>query len=879
MPRVLLAGLAVLLLAVAALWWLTVPAEGPADGADPVQAAEPEEQAATWLPVDLGESAPVAEREELVPAPETGGAGEVAGAGAAADAPEAGFLIRIVRADDGEPVPYATVLYGDDHFLDEQQLQSELALQRSIEGVLRKLGWEYRADAAGQVRVPYAEGNAIVHARSGRLATSVPLRPDAAQPFEVALEQELAVAVQVVDADGRPQLGVPTTVRIYEGGESMDTLGARTHAPDGIAVIGGLDILLNQKADAPHAKAALALPLAERVEDGFDLEEPPEEPVVLVLPPVGKVVVNVVDADGEPVDAPFQVMLRSAEGEEERAEEYWSEPLQFAGGMLARADEGQAVFPWVGLDLQLDVLVRMEATEATAFARRPGPTRAGEAVSLTLQPRMARPVLVGVVLMPGGEPLRDATLRADFRPESGRPFQRLLRTDAAGRFRLVLEPVSGIPEADAKLVLNHEARPGATLSATVGFTSYPETGAPLDLGAIALAEPAVLLAGRVRDPTGKGVPGAMVFIERRPRRDAPHQDSWISVRDPVRTGADGSFAVDGRPDPGDYRIRTRASGWQDTVVQVRAGEQGIEIILEAEARLEGSLILDDDRSEMQFALILHTRLPGQSPEERPRSQAQRPGEDGRFRWTRLAPGTAEFELRVQETQQLLLRVDGIELISGRTTRDPRLQEIDLRGMFRTVTLTAVDAGGSPVRAARAWFLERGAQGSRQYLSSKDGVFRVPVRSGDAPWVQVYADGHRSVVVDDLSADREVLLPKAPTLRVILDGSPVPAPGWQLEVGLQSLWMEGRRWGRNLDFVPFDAAGEARLPIEGEGEHRILILLRRTLGGAGRNNVLLQPSQGGNFGAFHARDVIGEKTVYVTVTAAEVQAGMADVAGQ
>ncbi|MGE3174169.1 MAG: sigma-70 family RNA polymerase sigma factor [Planctomycetota bacterium] len=204
-------------------------------------------------------------------------------------------------------------------------------------------------------------------------------------------------------------------------------------------------------------------------------------------------------------------------------------------------------------------------------------------LELRLQPSAgAEGLLTGLVVRADGRPAADARVSLG---------AQVARTDADGRFRLEREPTAAdagaIQRPQTDLLRLCAVEPGclpAQLELPAHRDEWPET-VLLQLGG-----PPLAIRGRVVDPSGRGLAGRKVFLDRLTwfSRDhngqtlenllAGHGDRrWVSFA----TEADGSFELPGLLDR-DYVV---VAADPDTMQQVRsaptrAGTDGLQLVLD-----------------------------------------------------------------------------------------------------------------------------------------------------------------------------------------------------------------------------------------------------------------------------------------------------------
>jgi len=128
----------------------------------------------------------------------------------------------------------------------------------------------------------------------------------------------------------------------------------------------------------------------------------------------------------------------------------------------------------------------------------------------------------------------------------------------------------------------------------------------VDLGALHLADPAVVVAGRVVDAAGDGV---SVDMEVELRLSDDREVSWRGITTQLRSNADGSFRVLGDYPAGEVWIRIESETWMDlggpgSISTVPSGTRDATL----EVSRAGSVLLDTTRlpaeSLQHFTLVV-----------------------------------------------------------------------------------------------------------------------------------------------------------------------------------------------------------------------------------------------------------------------------------
>lgn len=364
-------------------------------------------------------------------------------------------------------------------------------------------------------------------------------------------------------------------------------------------------------------------------------------------------------------------------------------------------------------------------------------------------------------------------------------------------------------------------------------------------------EPPVVLAGLVIDGGGSGVPDATVTAMRRIADDSGGF-GMRSIRYEAlpelttRTDAGGCFEVRGRAE-GEVVVRAAKAGCVMRKEQeLTLPAMKATLVLERAGTLEVTLAT----ASRELAALVTVEL-------RHRDQGDTQGgfDEGRAHFTPLLPGPWDVVLVASTGRSVLHVVPGVTVFRGETTRDARLQDLDLHQLLRRVRVTVVDSAGAPVQGAKVWVqlesgesgVPTGADGSVVLAAHVDGL-DVAVR--ESGWCAT-----RHVAVTE---DLVVRLERSLTVRLVrpagraaelgdlyLHVTPVVAEGEVLDAGGNRDWtLSGR-----LDSVEVELDGPgvyrvqwgASLAIPGAGSVNVFprsVTPQEFAVGAGTNEVIL-----------------------------------------
>jgi hypothetical protein len=353
---------------------------------------------------------------------------------------------------------------------------------------------------------------------------------------------------------------------------------------------------------------------------------------------------------------------------------------------------GRASFERVGLGLDLSLTAWLdEAGSRGASAEARGPTRVDEEVVVRLALGAAWPRIRARAIDERGSPLADRSLslqlvypaaEGDERGDERFRVPRLaVQTDADGRFETALEGdlidgclrVLELLAGDPPFAAQPSAEPR---SARLDLSRPLPSGAVCDLGDVVLPVEPVLVAGAVVDTRGTPVPHAWISVVQRETGGGEPRWNTLQPSRPL-AGADGRFSVRARAAAGELQVEASRKGHTAArATGVIPGTSDLVLVLERGAALSGRVLLDPG---IAFDL-LHVALAGDGIARDVELWAEGFSFDG------LRSGIAAVEVRTQETDWVVARVEGLVIAAGEGASDARLNPIDLRGRLALLRL-------------------------------------------------------------------------------------------------------------------------------------------------------------------------------------------------
>ncbi len=715
-----------------------------------------------------------------------------------APGPKTGWKVLVVEKATGKPVPGAEVLVLDISTVkDPAGLMREAAtggLSR-MGNFLQKFGKSYRADSKGVAWIHPLRSlqmGALVAARKGNLWGILMPRKEISPPIEVQVSPVRELLVQVKDQRGKPVAGVPVGIGASMGDIHYFPMKSVTQGPEGIARFRHLDILFRESRAAAKGLAALLVPLKKRVEKEFDPKDLPKNPLAFTLPPTGRVEVYVRGPKGPMADGEAFVTVSPLRKED--GEKRFFLPPGAQAAPVVRVKGGKAVFPFVGLGLELEVKVgkgprfMMMGSPKPVTVKGPGPLVPGQTVTFRVSLTQVGATLGGRLLLPSGKPASDQTLfwKLETKEKAGDSFlsSAILHTDKEGRFEFHLE--EGRFQGKSRTLTLHleNRKSGESLEAVLDLGRDFPPG-KTDLGDILLGVPGVLAAGRVLDPTGKPVPGAHIQVLEKQAVDPQREFFfWHTLtKFPVQTDEQGRFQAIGKSRASLVKVQVEKRGWfQPKDVMIPPGTRGLVLVLRRGGTVRASFLADPGVSLRDLFVNLFST----DTRKRRICWDKRISEKNQVVWEGLPPGSYDLEVDFKSGGKPLLEIKGIQVETGKEAEDPRLKDIDLRGKIRVLDLDIVDEEGNRInRALISW----GSGWGQSLDYSKGSLVLLPREEGRTLWVT--AEGYKPKKIRPAGRSIKVVLERGYKVRLVLDRpGDLPKKPYSLGINLFPLGEKG-----------------------------------------------------------------------------------------
>ncbi len=702
----------------------------------------------------------------------------------------------------------------------QRELWENAVESNQLDQLLSQCSMESRADRDGRAELELAAGGWVVADAEGLFGVECCM-PGRSAPLVVELHRDFALAARVVDAAGTPKPGVCVGLRVHQWGDAFD-LATAVSDEKGLVRIDHAGWRLSEYGllGGPRLTLAVTGPLQPSVEHEFDWLAPPVEPVELRLADCGEVEVAVFDVDGRPASAKATVALHFIERLGPGEDEFdWLHP-----GASTPLRDGVALFPCVSLAREFTAVASYEGSGQNQIKTGRSPLRVGERTRIEVRFADVR-ALTALLVDATGAPLseRHVEVLAETPAKPDPDWIASTRSELDGRIRV---PSIGASTQRVVFVVTDELdrERGVARASLQG----PSGAQALDLGELVVTPMPLLASGRVVDATGRALGGAMV----RARTGVVDDD------DAARTQwRDFRWNTTRADDAGYFELRSEFRGtrlaleatWgeaRSAPLEVRPGERDLELVVEPTGAVSGVLRLD---SSMKSAALQVFAEPRQLARTRgpmlERWHSSPVDLNGAFAFAGLDPGIYDVYVQLEEgSWNELARVENVVVRAGEPSEDPRLNPLVIAE--RSITLRISDESGAPVSSGDCLArFHHTPPDEYEYLGFEQGRLRVAATVFPVD-LSIAAEGYFFQRLGPVAADREVVLQRAPLVRIAArpalgavgpkaDFYLVVSPPQASESYGEDAWLSLSPDGSATGHVPF--VGEARLSVHAHWE--------------------------------------------------------------
>ncbi len=614
------------------------------------------------------------------------------------ESPDRGLVVSVIDGETKAALPNASVF-----LMDQVKLQAVASrLQRGGTDLERDMlvmpylaGRRYQTGADGKVIVPPLADAGVYAVTTAGFGFGMPARGKAAamgDALEVRVYAYQDYVVRAVNNQGQPVVGVPIELGPYgeNGMDRFEPIGAALSDADGRVSLRLPGVMVQafsgRKRTLSAQVSVVGGPPVRKA-----MQEVGQDGVLeLVLPPLGKVIVRLYDAQEHPRAGLKSVELRAVD----------ETPRNRLPSALPAADRPQklttdtAHFDFVVLGKELVAHVAGDGLSDKLEHRQSGPLRAGELVVLAVRVVDSSPVLSLRLLGVDGVPVATGPVAVRF--EAGGSVMRLQEVATGDDGRVLVALPEKVVDVGGRVILcrRHEKLLADTIYGGTAVVEVPAAQSGLrEVGDVRLVEEPVAVAGRLVDSDGKPLAGCVVrmnpthasdpgdgvslrpsdvphgpLLHHQATTDAEGRFTFRELEPAARTGpieiADGAWLL-----PVGTRLTTRGS--EQRLVAMRPGRVELSFAKQTPHPPRFKV------STASGAVMLHAKAEKTI---------------GNRLLLQLPPGRHDLELLVGGLKPL--RIDGIEVRAGETCADPRLVDIDWTQGLRILTVRLHRADGS-----------------------------------------------------------------------------------------------------------------------------------------------------------------------------------------
>lgn len=690
-----------------------------------------------------------------------------------------GFLVTVVHQADQSPVADADVyLVSNDMSAIDLFTKFSGRDGTSRATPLRQYGVHYRTNEKGQVRLPRQGDYQYVFAELKQLYSVPQICRANKEELVFELIPNRRFKVKVVDTSGGAVPEIP--IELLSGNSTGKTryLLVQTNE-DGEALLEGLNKHLEKVRNHGYLYVGFGFPMHLRKQNEstqiiLTPERLAEGEVTLVQPGTCSMEVRVLEASGEPCTELGWISIKNQVPPQQYLETRSSK----------KTDQGKAHFPFIGLDTELTVTFDPGSSRNEDMVEVVSSSMAGDHMVVEIR-RAPRTYIVGTIVNDDGSPLSEQRIRTREYLDSGHGQMSMgnrFTTDSVGRFRyeLLNDPDMGNLVSRA-LELKTETKGQPPRQVRMDLPANPEPGIR-DIGNVNLATLPLILSGTVLSQEGKAVAKSRVEISYAFDRGSNGLLWTYSEVSAAQTDQDGKFQIFGNAEQG-LAYRASASGGpgtglKATHISFHLGQEDLEIVLQKNAVLLGTVLIADD---MQFGDLNCIQV---SKGNASRYAALRASEEKGVGDLRISNDHySPFSLQVQtEFGETILEIPNLALEEGKELSPPELQGIDVRGKAQWLDLSIQNTKGEPVSAVVGVTTPKG------YMSFDrlpDGKLRTLIVNG-LHKVEIDASGYVSQTLNDVSTSQVVTMKAAIPVTLQVDQQFLPGNDLELHI-YQTPW--------------------------------------------------------------------------------------------
>ncbi|MGB0952032.1 MAG: hypothetical protein ACPG31_02290 [Planctomycetota bacterium] len=372
-----------------------------------------------------------------------------------------------------------------------------------------------------------------------------------------------------------------------------------------------------------------------------------------------------------------------------------------------------------------------------------------------------------------------------------------------------------------------DEKQGLVYEARVDLHREFETGEH-DLGDVVLSHLPLLVAGTVVDEQGMPVPDAQVYLrlaEITRSEDVVHHHSPQRTDGGQFTDADGAFRFHGEALEGEYDLEVRKGDAHADKHPVRAGQEGVRVVLNEGRMLAGRIRLPEELQSKRATLVFFQ--PTEQDPDALNWEMEVTDSYGFFRQAGLeaAPGRLAICLGTGYPNEHLLELEDVHPWLPGEAGDPRLLDIDLRDSFRSFHVRAVDAAGASITSAEFVQARKTSGGGTSWrtFDSLDGSYTFH-GTEEAMKITIKASGYHPREVELNDPEMEIELEAAAEGSFLLSFIPEMPEHQTVVLDLEPIGFE--IGGFSLDPDEFDATGRLKTFLPPPGRYTVSLSHRK-----------------------------------------------------
>ncbi len=639
--------------------------------------------------------------------------------------------IRVVYAKTGEP---AIQVQGYWMALEESQNIDTFNdwTSKGINGeeLLRIEGQAFTTDLKGLAKVRVPNQPIAIFARDGSnyaddILPAIPIDTNAT----ITLDKIVTVKVFVHDEAGKALSDFPMV--LLESDEDWTSELQFAHSgQDGIACFHHVSTSIP---DADNLQQLIVRSAAPFVDAQKLILDPPslsEEPLDYTVGPYGSLTIKLLDVNGSLHRPDTRCLIQTKADQPD----FWSKiegltPQPEFGTGHGTAHDGIALFPFVGIGLELDVAAWMDKSRRPYQTQVVGPSKAQQNVETTIWMKELRPLLKFRLLIPPNEPLANEEIMTKIYVDGhnfGIETFAEIETDDEGRVEyIVTHLIDGkVPGSMAmEFIYSKEG-----LEYNKRFEVPPDLQpGEQDLGDIYLAEEPILLAGRVLDEHGKGQPGATLYTT-----PVPSDGLFPSIGGRLpRTKSDGSFEIRGATEAAQIRLHVSHRSGLNKEVLTTPGTRDLIVQFDPTFRISGKVITDKDIPANMLVAKIGVQSEGGKVTRSWTWPSKYCDDDGNFEVLTPNALPATVYITDQESGAVVATIEQVRAVGYGEVGDPRLAAIDLRGKLGRYYLKFLNHKKLPMSQVEITLLDLampdGSELARGSFWDGKGVFILPLQ--------------------------------------------------------------------------------------------------------------------------------------------------------